>query len=76
MGWMDSPQCFCAFSETLKYLKKNLMDTDHLVPSYDTISKIPATGWGLPHTPESLTHNYFYANDAISAVQGDTDLQH
>ena len=70
------PQVFCAFSETLTDVANALVDKDLPVPSYVAISKIPATGPGPPHTPESLTHIDFYMDDVISAVQGGPDCQH
>ena len=53
-----------------------LVDTDLPVPSYGAISKIPSTVMPPPHTPEILTHIYFYMDDVISAVQGVLDFQH
>ena len=51
MGWVDSPNFFCAFSETLTDVANVLVNTDLPVPSYGAISKILATGPGPPHTP-------------------------
>ena len=76
MGGVDSPKFFCAFSETLTDVVNALVDTDLHVLSYDAISKIPATGPGPPHTPESLAHIDFYMDDIISAVQGGPYRQH
>ena len=76
MGWIDSPKFFCAFLETLTDMENALVDTDLLVLSYGTISKIPATGPRPPHTPDSLTHIDCYMDDIISAVQGGPDRQH
>ena len=74
MGWVESPKFFCAFSETLTDVTNALVYTDLPVPSYGAISKIPATGPGPPHTPESLTRIDCYMGDIISAVQRDPDL--
>ena len=76
MGWVDSPKFFCAFLETLADVANTLVDTDLPVPSYGAIYKIPATGPGPPHTPESLTNIDCYKDDVISAVQGGPDCQH
>ena len=54
----------------------SLVNTDLPVPSYDAISKIPATGPGTPHTLDSLTHTNCYMDDVISVVQGGPDCQH
>ena len=43
MVWVDLPNFFCAFLETLTDVTNALVDTDFPVPSYGTISKIPAT---------------------------------
>ena len=53
-----------------------LVETDLPALSYGAISKIPATGQGPPHTPESLTHIGFYMDDVISEVQVGADRQH
>ena len=76
MGWVVSPKFFCAYLETLTDIENTLVDTDLPVPSYGTISDIPATGPGPPHTPESLTDIDCYMDDFISAVQGVPDRQH
>ena len=68
MGWVDSPKFFCAFSETLTDGTNALVDMDLPVLSYRSISKIPATRLGPPHTLESLTHIHFYMDDVISVV--------
>ena len=70
MGWVDSPNCFCAFLGTLTDVANALVNSELPVPSYGAISEIPATGPGPPHTPESLTHIYCYMDDIISTVQG------
>ena len=79
IGWVDSPNFSCPFSETLTDVANALVDTDLLVLSYGAISDIPETGPPPPtppHTPESLTHIDFYMDDVISAVQGDPYRQH
>ena len=76
MGWVDSPNFFCAFSETLTDVANALVDSEFPVPSYGAISDIPSTGPGPPHTPESLAHIDCYMDDIISVVQGGTDRQH
>ena len=76
MGWVDSPKFFCAFLETLIDVANDLVNSELPVPSYGKISEIPATGPGPPHTPESLTHIYWYMDDSILAVQGVPDRQH
>ena len=70
MGWVDSPKLFCTFSETLTDVANALVDSELPVPEYGAISKIPSTGPGPPHTPESLTHIDCYMDDVISVVQG------
>ena len=65
MGWLDSPKFFCSFLETLTDVANALADKGLPVPSYGTISKIPETGPGPPHTPESLTHIDCYMDDVI-----------
>ena len=75
-GWVDSPNLFCAFSETLTDVVNALVDTDLPVPDYGSISKILITGSDPPHTCESLTHIYCYMDDIISAVQGVPERQH
>ena len=70
MGWVDSPKFFCTFFETLTDVDNALVDSELPVPAYGAISKIPSTGPGPPHTPESLTHIYCYMDDVISVVQG------
>ena len=64
------------FSETLTDAANSLVDTDLLVLSYGAIYEIPATNPPPPHTPDSLTHIYFYMYDVLSAVQGVPDRQH
>ena len=76
MGWVDSPKFFCAFSETLIDVVNALVDSELPVPAYGAISKIPSTGPGPPHTPESLTHIDCYMDDVIPVVQGGPDRQH
>ena len=76
MGWVYYPKFFYAFLETLTDVANALVDIDLHVPSYRVISKIPSTGPGTPHTPESLTHIYWYMDDVILAVQGVPDRQH
>ena len=56
MGWVDSPKFFCAFSETMTDVANALVDSELPVLAYEAISKIPSTGPGPPHSPESLTH--------------------
>ena len=70
MGWVDSPKFFCAFLETLIDVANALVDTDLPVQSYGAISKIPVTGPGPPHTPDSLIYIDFYMSDVISTVRG------
>ena len=65
MRWVESPKCFCTFSETLTDVVNTLVDTDLPVPSYGAISEIPATGLGPPHTPEGLIHINCYMNEVI-----------
>ena len=50
MGWVDSPNFFCAFMEMLIDVASSLEGTDLPVPSYGAISEIPATG-PVPLTP-------------------------
>ena len=76
MGWVDSPKFFCAFSETMTDVANALVDSELPVPSYRAISKIPSTGPGPPHTPESLTHIDCYMDDVISVVQRGPDCHH
>ena len=76
MGWVDSPNLFCSFSETLTDVANALVNSELPVPSYGVISDIPATGLGLPHTLESLTNIACYMDDVISVVQGGPDCQH
>ena len=76
MGWVDSPKCFCAFSETLTDMANALVDSEFPVPSYGVISEILSTGPGPPHTLERLTHIYCYMDDIISVMQGGPDRQH
>ena len=76
MGWVDSPKFFCAFSQTLTDVANALVESELPVPVYGAISKIPSTGPGPPHTPESLTHIDCYMDDVISVVQGGPDRQH
>ena len=76
MGWLDSPNFFCMLLEILIDMANALVDTDLPVPSYAAISKIPSTGPVPPHTPEIVTHTYFYMDDIISLVQGDPYQQH
>ena len=56
MGWVDSPNYFCAFSETLTDVANVLVHTSLPVPAYGAILAIPETGLGPPHTMDSLTH--------------------
>ena len=76
MGWVEPPMFFYAFQETLTDMENALADTDFPLPFYGAISKIPVTRTPPPHTPESLTHIYFYMDDVISAVQGGLYCQH
>ena len=76
MGWLDSPNYFCAFSETLTDVANALVHTSLPVPGYGTIYKIPETGLVPLYTLDSLTHIYFYMDDVITAVQGRLDQQH
>ena len=62
--------------ETPTDVANALVDTDLSVLSYGAISDILVTGLGAPHTPESLTHNDYYMDDIISAVQGGPNFQH
>ena len=68
MVWVDKPNFFCAFSETLTDMVKALVHTSLLVPGYGYITKIPDTGPGLPHTLDSL--------NVIKEVQGGSERQH
>ena len=70
MGWVDSPEYFCAISETLTHLANSLVHTLLPVPAYGAILVIPDTGPGPPHTIDSLTHINWYMDDVITAVQG------
>ena len=56
MGWVDSPEYFCAISETLIDVANSLVHTLLPVPAYGAILEIPDTGPGPPHTMDSLTH--------------------
>ena len=56
MGWVDSPNYFCAFSETLTDVANVLVHTSLPVPAYGAILAIPETGLVPPHTMDSLTH--------------------
>ena len=76
MRWVDSPKFFCGVSETLTDMANALVDKDLPVPSYGTISKISETRLGPPHTPESLTHTYFYMDDFVLTMKGGPDFQH
>ena len=76
MGWVDPPKFFCAFLEKLTDVANALVNSELTVPSYVTISNIPATGPAPPHIPERITHIYCYMDGVISVVQGGPDLQH
>ena len=76
MGWVDSPNLFCAFWEPLTDVENALVDTDFPVPSYGAILEIPSTGTGPPHTLQSLTHIDCYMDDVISVVYGGPDCLH
>ena len=69
MGWVDSPNFFCVFSETLTDVANALVGADLPVPAYGAIPALPATDPGSPHNPESLTHIDYYMDDVISTVQ-------
>ena len=76
MGWVDSPNYFCAFSETLTDMANALVHTLLLVPAYGVISLVLKTGLGPPHITDSLMHINCYMDDVITAVQGGADRQH
>ena len=76
MGWVDTPKFFCAFLEKLTDVANALVNSELPVPSYVTISNIPATGPAPPHIPERITHIYCYMDGVISVVQGGQDCQH
>ena len=69
-------QVFCAFSETLTDVDNALVDAYLPVPSYGTISALPATEPPPPHTLVSFTHINSYMDDVIAAVQGGAERQH
>ena len=50
MVWVESTKFFCAFSETLMDVANAPVDTDLLVLSYVTISKILSSGPPPPTT--------------------------
>ena len=66
MVWVEFPKFFCASLNTIMYVYNSIIDTFLLVPWYGSISNIPNTGPGLPHTPDNLTHLYFYMYDYIT----------
>ena len=68
MGWVDSPKCFCAFSETLMDAENALVQTLLPIPGYWAITKIRETGTGPLQTLDSLTHIDCYMDDAITEV--------
>ena len=79
MVWVYSLKFLCAFSETLTDVTNALVDTDLLIPSYGSISNIPATRPAPTpptHTNKSLTPIDRYVDDFTSAVQGGADIQH
>ena len=51
IGWVDSPNFFCAFSEKLTDVANALVDTDLPMPAYGDISALPATEQGPPLNP-------------------------
>ena len=75
MGWVESTKYFCAFSETLTYVTNALVHTSLPLPVYRSISKIPHTGPGSPHTLDRLTHIHCYMDDMITVVQSGTERQ-
>ena len=57
MGWVESPNYFCVFSETLTEVANALVHTLLQVPVYGVISEIPETVPGPPHTIDILRHH-------------------
>ena len=68
MGWVDSPNFFCAFLGALTDMAKALVDTDLPVLFHSTISVISANRPGPTCNLDNLTHIYCYMDDVISAV--------
>ena len=73
MGCVDSPNYFCAFSETLTDMANALVHTLLPVPAYGVILVVLETGLGPPHITDSLMHIDCYMGDVIIAVQGGAD---
>ena len=76
MGCLDSPNFFCAVSETVTDVANTLVDTYLPVSAYGDISALRATEPIPPHTTESRTHIDCFMDDVISVVQGGTKRQH
>ena len=75
MGWVDTPNCFCTFSETLTDVANTFLHTLLPLPGHGAIVKITKTCPVLPHTLDSLIHIYCYMDDMIIAVQGGPERQ-
>ena len=65
---MNSPNFFCALSETLTDVAKTLVHMSLLVVGYGAIAKIPETGPGTIHNMDRLTHIDCYIDDVIKMV--------
>ena len=76
MGWVESPNFFCTFSETLTDFANT--SRSHPMAIYQNyLPPPPRTHTPTPkHTKNILTDINCYMDDIISAVQGGSDRQH
>ena len=70
IGWVDSTQFLCAFSETLTDVANALFYTELPMLDYGSIYTPRATYPGPPHTLEIFIHIDCYVDDVIYAVHG------
>ena len=68
IGWVDTPNLFCALLKILTEMANTIIKILLLVPWYNATVNIPNTYLVPPHTLDNLTNMYWYMYDVIKVV--------